>query len=100
MGKLFNHYRPELHYMRGPGPKWLEKHGIFRNLTVSYDHDPDHYRKLDVSVRSVVDADLSHVNLHRAGLSRAKLSGANLSHANLSGAVCPNGKVHKHGGNC
>src|SRR6266516_5556095 len=26
MGKLFNHYRPELHYMRGPGPKWLEKH--------------------------------------------------------------------------
>jgi hypothetical protein len=21
-----NHYRPELHYMRGPGPKWLEKH--------------------------------------------------------------------------
>ncbi|HEX2447095.1 MAG TPA: hypothetical protein VHK26_02775 [Methyloceanibacter sp.] len=19
-------YRPELHYMRGPGPKWLEKH--------------------------------------------------------------------------
>ena len=25
--KIFNHYRPELHYMRGPGPKWLEKHG-------------------------------------------------------------------------
>ena len=24
--KVFNHYRPELHYMRGPGPKWLEKH--------------------------------------------------------------------------
>jgi hypothetical protein len=23
---IFNHYRPELHYMRGPGPKWLEKH--------------------------------------------------------------------------
>ena len=21
-------YRPELHYMRGPGPKWREKHGI------------------------------------------------------------------------
>ena len=20
-------YRPELHYMRGPGPKWMEKHG-------------------------------------------------------------------------
>lgn len=20
-------YRPELHYMRGPGPKWFERHG-------------------------------------------------------------------------
>ena len=20
-------YRPELHYMRGPGPKWYAKHG-------------------------------------------------------------------------
>jgi hypothetical protein len=20
-------YRPELHYMRGPGPKWHERHG-------------------------------------------------------------------------
>jgi hypothetical protein len=23
---LFGEYRPELHYMRGPGPKWREKH--------------------------------------------------------------------------
>jgi hypothetical protein len=23
---LFESYRPELHYMRGPGPKWREKH--------------------------------------------------------------------------
>jgi hypothetical protein len=22
---LFDPYRPELHYMRGPGPKWREK---------------------------------------------------------------------------
>jgi hypothetical protein len=21
-------YRPEFHYMRGPGPKWREKHGV------------------------------------------------------------------------
>ena len=21
-------YRPELHYMRGPGPKWRAKHGL------------------------------------------------------------------------
>jgi hypothetical protein len=26
MGTLLHHYRPELHYMRGPGPKWHEKH--------------------------------------------------------------------------
>jgi hypothetical protein len=25
-------YRPELHYMRGPGPKWYAKH---RHLSVS-----------------------------------------------------------------
>ena len=24
---LFDPYRPEQHYMRGPGPKWHEKHG-------------------------------------------------------------------------
>jgi hypothetical protein len=23
---LFDSYRPELHYMRGPGPKWRGKH--------------------------------------------------------------------------
>ena len=34
----------------------LERHGIFRKLRVTYDHDSGRYRKLDVSVRSVVDA--------------------------------------------
>ena len=24
---LLDSYRPERHYMRGPGPKWREKHG-------------------------------------------------------------------------
>jgi hypothetical protein len=24
---LNRRYRPELHYMRGPGPKWFERHG-------------------------------------------------------------------------
>jgi len=23
---LLGRYRPELHYMRGPGPKWQERH--------------------------------------------------------------------------
>jgi hypothetical protein len=27
MIKLIKRYHPERHYMRGPGPKWLEKHG-------------------------------------------------------------------------
>jgi len=27
---LFESYRPELYYMRGPGPKWREKHDIAR----------------------------------------------------------------------
>jgi hypothetical protein len=26
--ELCDPYRPERHYMRGPGPKWREKHGI------------------------------------------------------------------------
>jgi hypothetical protein len=25
---VFDPYRPELHYMRGPGPRWREKHGV------------------------------------------------------------------------
>jgi hypothetical protein len=27
VGVMLNRYRPELHYMRGPGPKWLAAHG-------------------------------------------------------------------------
>ncbi len=27
MNELLDRYRPERHYMRGPGPKWREKHG-------------------------------------------------------------------------
>jgi hypothetical protein len=25
-------YRPEAHYMRGPGPKWREKHGLDQSV--------------------------------------------------------------------
>jgi hypothetical protein len=28
---LFDQYRPELHYMRGPGPKWHAKHDLARH---------------------------------------------------------------------
>jgi hypothetical protein len=30
--RLFDPYRPELHYMRGPGPKWREKQARLRSL--------------------------------------------------------------------
>ena len=31
---VFDSYLPELHYMRGPGPRWLEKHGVTaRNMS-------------------------------------------------------------------
>jgi hypothetical protein len=29
-GRSVRQYRPQAHYMRGPGPKWREKHG--RNI--------------------------------------------------------------------
>jgi hypothetical protein len=36
---LFNTYHPERHYMRGPGPKWREKHGqASRTADVSFGH--------------------------------------------------------------
>jgi hypothetical protein len=28
VARLFDPYRPERHYMRGPGPKCFEKHGL------------------------------------------------------------------------
>ena len=28
--ELLSPYRPELHYMRGPGPKWRERHGAWQ----------------------------------------------------------------------
>ena len=30
--RAFNPYRPELHYMRGPGPAWRAKHVISSHL--------------------------------------------------------------------
>ena len=39
--KMFNHYRPELHYMRGPGPKWLEKHSALAECVMPQVYAPD-----------------------------------------------------------
>ena len=36
---LFDPYRPELHYMRGPGPKWHMKHDHAEPLSPGAAHD-------------------------------------------------------------
>jgi hypothetical protein len=36
--ELFDPYRPELHYMRGPGPKWRAKHQPVRTEPVAAGH--------------------------------------------------------------
>ena len=42
MIKPIKRYHPERHYMRGPGPKWLEKHSeIDRSRPVMDDHRGD-----------------------------------------------------------
>ena len=33
-GRAFDDYRPELHYMRGPGPKWHAKRGSLTTKSV------------------------------------------------------------------
>ncbi len=35
---MFDSYRPELHYMRGPGPKWREKHADVASVFPVYRH--------------------------------------------------------------
>ena len=37
---LFDPYRPELHYMRGPGPKWHAKHDRAPARYPTYDAVP------------------------------------------------------------
>ena len=34
MKQVFDSYRPELHYMRGPGPKWHEKHAPQKSAVI------------------------------------------------------------------
>jgi hypothetical protein len=41
VGKLLDGYRPELHYMRGPGPRWHEKHDGVPTAQKAQ-HEPDY----------------------------------------------------------
>jgi len=38
MGELRNRYHPERHYMRGPGPRWHEKHDGLPARTAEPEH--------------------------------------------------------------
>jgi hypothetical protein len=42
VGSLSDPYRPELHYLRGPGPKWREKHGAPHTPPSRDQINPDH----------------------------------------------------------
>lgn len=42
LSRMVVRYRPELHYMRGPGPKWLQKHGAAAARRVRHRHDSGH----------------------------------------------------------
>lgn len=35
---LFDAYRPELYYMRGPGPRWHAKHDPVPGASLTYRH--------------------------------------------------------------
>jgi len=55
---FFDTYRPELHYMRGPGPKWREKHGaqmrLDRALSSGRHAEPACNSGLQLSTASVI----------------------------------------------
>jgi len=36
--RIFDSYRPELYYMRGPGPKWREKHACVASALLGSRH--------------------------------------------------------------
>ena len=42
VGKLLDGYRPELHYMRGPGPRWHEKHDCVPATARTEQHEHDY----------------------------------------------------------
>jgi hypothetical protein len=49
---IFDPYRPELHYMRCPGPKWREKHAhVSRKQSIARVSDGDSFGQLPSSDR-------------------------------------------------
>jgi hypothetical protein len=60
MGYLSDRYRPELYYMRGPGPKWLEKHaGQLGSIVVpgdGHDRTSTLTRRIELTLRRLLPA--------------------------------------------
>jgi hypothetical protein len=51
-GDAFGGYHPERHYMRGPGPKWRERHGIPERGTPPWQLAPGPVEFVPVRTRS------------------------------------------------
>ncbi len=58
MRYLSDRYRPELHYMRGPGPKWLEKHAAGAIVIDGNGHDEaaTPLRRIETMLRRLLPA--------------------------------------------
>jgi len=49
-----DHYRPELHYMRGPGPQWLAARwgaGVIPSERPNYLKNPTLIRRIELNLR-------------------------------------------------
>jgi hypothetical protein len=46
-GEADGSYRPDLHYMRGPGPKWHAKHAGFVATTQSATKSPRQHQAIE-----------------------------------------------------
>jgi hypothetical protein len=60
MGYLTDRYRPELHYMRGPGPKWRAKHagrsGALVVRSEGYHASASPLRRIELAFRRLLAA--------------------------------------------
>jgi hypothetical protein len=62
-------YRPERHYMRGPGPKWLARHGAHQSS------DPSKHGELRLSERQTEQSLLSAENRVRRSIGETGIRG-------------------------
>jgi hypothetical protein len=72
MRDLFDRYRPEMHYMRGPGPRWHQKHGTMpRSLLNLSDQGADGPTNASSAKIAPRDSDVRRDNRYSAARSSA-----------------------------